>query len=145
MFAAVMIVAGYFIATGEKTRTSVSLIEPISNAGPAFAAVAIAFGNDPEILGATTGIIFIQIIVGSLVASYLGKGASDTEETESAAHTAARNRHYVWQAALDSECPDRPFRVDHEPCSLFLRGRVTQETRPPMLPPIRLPITTSPG
>jgi hypothetical protein len=48
---------------------------------------AIAFGNDPEILGATTGIIFIQIIVGSLVASDLEKGASDTEETESAALT----------------------------------------------------------
>ena len=39
----------------------------------------------------------------------------------------------------------RPIWIDHEPGSLFLRGRVTQETRPPMLPPIRLPITTSPG
>ena len=35
--------------------------------------------------------------------------------------------------------------VDYAAGSLFLRGRVTQETRPPMLPPIRLPITTSPG
>lgn len=85
-FALVMLVAGYFIATGDrKTRTSVSLIEPISNSGPAFAAVAIAFNNDPEILGATTGIIFVQIIVGSLIASYLGKGTEENEPVEATA------------------------------------------------------------
>ena len=85
VFAVVMIAAGYFIAVGDRrTRLSVSLIEPISNSGPAFAAVAIAFGNDPEILGATTGIIFVQIIVGSVVASYFGKDAADAEATESA-------------------------------------------------------------
>ena len=84
VFAVVMIAAGYFIAIGDrKTRLSVSLIEPISNSGPAFAAVGIAFGNDPEILGATTGIIFVQIIVGSLVASYFGKDKEDAEVTGS--------------------------------------------------------------
>ena len=85
VFAAVMIAAGYFIAVGDrKTRVSTSLIEPISNSGPAFAAVAIAFNNDPEILGATTGIIFVQIIVGTVVASYFGKQQGDLEPTESA-------------------------------------------------------------
>ena len=63
------------------------MIEPISNSGPAFAAIAIAFENDPEILGAATGIIFVQIIVGSVVASYFGKDAVDTEAAESAART----------------------------------------------------------
>ncbi len=83
VFAGVMVVAGYFIATGNRgTRMSVSLIEPISNSGPAFAAVAIAFNNDPEILGATTGIIFVQIIVGTLVASYFGKKTHDAETAE---------------------------------------------------------------
>ena len=86
VFAGVMVVAGYFIATGNRrTRMSVSLIEPISNSGPAFAAVAIAFNNDPEILGATTGIIFVQIVVGTLVASYFGKKTHDAEAAEQAA------------------------------------------------------------
>jgi BASS family bile acid:Na+ symporter len=76
-----MIVLGYFVAVGgKKTRSSVALLEPISNAGPVFAAVAIAFNNDPEILGAATGIILVQIIVGIIVASYLGKGQPEPED-----------------------------------------------------------------
>jgi BASS family bile acid:Na+ symporter len=57
------------------------LLEPISNAGPVFAAVAIAFNNDPEILGAATGIILVQIIVGIIVASYFAKGQPEPEDT----------------------------------------------------------------
>jgi len=82
IFSVVMLVVGYFVAVGGKeTRSTVALLEPISNAGPAFAAVAIAFNNDPEILGAVTGIILIQIIVGIVVASYIAKGQS-TPETQ---------------------------------------------------------------
>jgi BASS family bile acid:Na+ symporter len=75
IFAVAMLVIGYFVAVGSKeTRTTVALLEPISNSGPVFAAIAIAFNNDPEILGAATGIILVQIIVGIFVASYIGKG-----------------------------------------------------------------------
>jgi BASS family bile acid:Na+ symporter len=81
IFAVVMIILGYVVAVGgKKTRSSVALLEPISNAGPVFAAVAIAFNNDPEILGAATGIILVQIIVGTIVASYFAKGRAAPEE-----------------------------------------------------------------
>jgi len=81
IFAVLMIIIGYFVALGEKkTRSSVALLEPISNAGPVFAAVAIAFNNDPEILGAATGIILVQIIVGIVIASYFAKGQAAPEE-----------------------------------------------------------------
>jgi BASS family bile acid:Na+ symporter len=81
VFSVVMLVVGYFVATGGKeTRSTVSLLEPISNSGPVFAAVAIAFNNDPEILGAVTGIILVQIIVGTVVASYMAKGQPPPEE-----------------------------------------------------------------
>lgn len=84
IFSVVMLVVGYFVAVGDReTRSTVALLEPISNAGPAFAAVAIAFNNDPEILGAVTGIILIQIIIGIVVASYIAKGQS-TPETQTA-------------------------------------------------------------
>jgi len=77
-----MIVVGWFFATGDrKTRIATSLIEPGSNAGPVFAAVAIGFNNDPLILGTVTALIFLQIIVGVFGASYLGKGQAAAEDT----------------------------------------------------------------
>ena len=70
----IVLVLGYLVATGgPETRVATALVEPASNAGPAFAAVAIAFDNDPEILGAVVGIIFVQLVVGILTASYMGK------------------------------------------------------------------------
>jgi BASS family bile acid:Na+ symporter len=90
IFAVLMIIIGYFVALGEKkTRSSVALLEPISNAGPVFAAVAIAFNNDPEILGAATGIILVQIIVGTIVASYFAKGQPAPEEIAAEGQAAA--------------------------------------------------------
>lgn len=90
IFAVVMLVVGYFVAVGgKKTRSSVALLEPISNSGPVFAAVAIAFNNDPEILGAATGIILVQIIVGTVVASYFAKGQPAPEETPAEVPAAA--------------------------------------------------------
>jgi BASS family bile acid:Na+ symporter len=56
------------------------LIEPGSNSGPAFAAVAIAFNNDPEILGAMTVLIFLQIVVAAPIASWIGKDQPDEGE-----------------------------------------------------------------
>ena len=77
----VVLILGYLVATGgPETRLTASLVEPASNAGPAFAAVAIAFNNDPEVLGAVVGIIFFQLLVGILTASYMGKNAGSEVE-----------------------------------------------------------------
>ena len=51
--------------------------------------VAIAFNNDPEILGAATGIILVQIIVGTIVASYFAKGQPAPEEIAAEGQAAA--------------------------------------------------------
>lgn len=73
IFPVVMIAAGYFISTGDyKTRAATSLIQPGSNSGPAFAAVAIAFNNDPEILGAMTVLIFLQIVISAPIGTWMG-------------------------------------------------------------------------
>lgn len=70
----VVLAVGYFVSTGEEnTRRSTGLIQPMSNAGPCFAAVAIAFDNDPEILGAMSGILLIQLVIGIVVASYFAR------------------------------------------------------------------------
>ena len=79
LFVVIMIALGYFISKGGKSvRKATAMIQPGSNAGPTFAAIAIAFNNDPEILGIATVLIFVQIVVGTLISSWMGKG--DGEE-----------------------------------------------------------------
>jgi BASS family bile acid:Na+ symporter len=81
LFVIIMIVLGWFLSTGGKaTRKATALIEPGSNAGPVFAAIAIGFNNDPDILGIATALIFVQIILGTVIASYMGKGDGEEEE-----------------------------------------------------------------
>jgi BASS family bile acid:Na+ symporter len=78
VFTVVMIVIGYFVSVGDyRTRAATALIQPGTNAGPAFAAVAIAFGNDPAILGAVTAIIFIQIVVTAPIGTWMGRDKDD--------------------------------------------------------------------
>jgi BASS family bile acid:Na+ symporter len=78
VFTVVMIVIGYFVSVGGyRTRAATALIQPGTNAGPAFAAVAIAFGNDPAILGAVTAIIFIQIVVTAPIGTWMGRDKDD--------------------------------------------------------------------
>ena len=73
VFPVIMIAAGWFISTGDYgTRSATALIEPGSNSGPAFAAVAIAFNNDPAILGAMTVLIFLQIVVSAPIGTWMG-------------------------------------------------------------------------
>ncbi len=80
LFVIIMIALGWFLSKGDRSvRKATALIEPGSNAGPVFAAIAIAFNNDPEILGIATALVFVQIIVGTLVGSYLGKGDGEGE------------------------------------------------------------------
>ena len=80
LFVVIMIALGYFLSKGGKpVRKATAMIEVGSNSGPVFAAIAIAFNNDPDILGITTALVFVQIIVGTLVASYMGKGDGEEE------------------------------------------------------------------
>ena len=73
VFTVIMIALGYFVSTGDyPTRAATAMIQPGSNSGPSFAAVAIAFDNDPAILGAVTAIIFMQIVVSPVVGSWMG-------------------------------------------------------------------------
>ena len=85
VFVVVMAVVGYFLSVGAyETRAATSMIQIGSNSGPSFAAVAIAFGNDPLILGAVVAILFFQIIGGGLIGSWMGNqfGADDGEPAE---------------------------------------------------------------
>ena len=88
VFTVVMIVIGYFASVGGyPTRAATAMIQPGSNSGPAFAAVAIAFNNDPAILGAVTAIIFMQIVVAAPIGTWMGKDkdseAEDQENSDS--------------------------------------------------------------
>ena len=83
LFVVIMIALGYFLSKGDgAVRRATAMIEPGTNSGPVYAAIAIAFNNDPEILGITTALIFVQIVVGTVVGSYLGKGDGEGEEEE---------------------------------------------------------------
>jgi BASS family bile acid:Na+ symporter len=86
LFSLVMIAAGYFVSQGGyRTRAATAMIQPGSNSGPSFAAVAIAFDNDPAILGAVTAIIFMQIVVTPVVGSWMGRNqAEEGEDSEDA-------------------------------------------------------------
>ncbi len=91
VFAVVMIAVGYFVSQGGySTRAATAMIQPGSNAGPTFAAVAIAFNNDPAILGAVTALIFMQIVVAAPIGTWMGRNVEDqeTEDQETIAETA---------------------------------------------------------
>jgi BASS family bile acid:Na+ symporter len=80
LFVVIMVVLGYFIATGDSSvRKGTGLLEIGSNSGPTFAAIAIAFDNDPEILGITTVLVFVQIVLGTVIASWFGRGEEEEE------------------------------------------------------------------
>ena len=88
LFVVIMIALGYFISKGGKpVRKATAMIEPGSNSGPVFAAIAIAFDNDPNILGVAVALIFVQIVVGTLVGSWLGRGDGEDESEPVEAET----------------------------------------------------------
>jgi BASS family bile acid:Na+ symporter len=91
VFVVIMVVIGYFLSLGSReTRAATSMVQIGSNAGPSFAAVAIAFGNDPAILGAVVAILFFQIIGGGLISSWMGKDdEKPVEEGQEATDSAA--------------------------------------------------------
>jgi BASS family bile acid:Na+ symporter len=55
------------------------LSKPIANSGPVFAAIAIGFNNDPEILGILTALVFVSLILSAVIASWFGKGDGEEE------------------------------------------------------------------
>ncbi len=90
LFVVIMIALGYFISRGGRpVRKATAMIEPGSNSGPVFAAIAIAFDNDPAILGVAVALVFVQIVVGTVIGSYLGKGDDDDDEAAPVEEAAA--------------------------------------------------------
>ena len=83
---AVVIAIGYLSAAGQATgtRQAAALIQPGTNAGPAFAAVAIAFDGDADILGAVVAILLFQMVVGLTTAVLFAKTNRDTTEPATA-------------------------------------------------------------
>ena len=72
MFTVLSAIAGGVLATGPRIRrTTLAGIAPLRNAGPAFAAVAIAFDSDPEILAALSGILLVGLVVAIPAAARL--------------------------------------------------------------------------
>jgi bile acid:Na+ symporter, BASS family len=72
VFTALSAVAGAVLATGPTIRrTTLAGIAPLRNAGPAFAAVAIAFDSDPEILAALSGILLVGLVLAVPAAARL--------------------------------------------------------------------------
>lgn len=72
VFTALSAVAGGVLATGpRRRRTTLAGIAPLRNAGPAFAAVAIAFDSDPEILAALSGVLLVSLVLAVPAAARL--------------------------------------------------------------------------
>lgn len=108
VFTVVGVAVGWVFSAGAgTTRTTTALIAPTRNAGPAFAAIAIAFDNDPAILAAVSGILLVGLAVELPVASWLARRRS-TPETRAADHRAADRAE---SAELGHAAPeDRPGR-----------------------------------
>ena len=80
LFVVIMFALGYYISRGDgSVRRATASIQPGSNAGPLFAAIALAFNNDPAILGIAVALVFTQIVVGTLVSSWSGRGVAEEE------------------------------------------------------------------
>jgi bile acid:Na+ symporter, BASS family len=82
LFTVLAAAAGGLLASGPPIRrTTLGGIAPLRNAGPAFAAVAIAFGNDPEILAALSGILLVGLVVCLPVAARLAATRAGDPDT----------------------------------------------------------------
>jgi bile acid:Na+ symporter, BASS family len=78
VFTVLAAVAGGLLASGSPVRrTTMGGIAPLRNAGPAFAAVAIAFDSDPDILAALSGILLVGLVVCLPVAARLASSRSE--------------------------------------------------------------------
>jgi BASS family bile acid:Na+ symporter len=112
VFTVVGILAGWVLASGAPTtRTTAALIAPTRNAGPAFAAVAIAFGNDPAILAGLTGVLLVGLAVELPFASWLaGRRTAEGDHTSERAAADAVELTELGAAPSDHEQRTMPVR-----------------------------------
>jgi bile acid:Na+ symporter, BASS family len=96
-FTVLAALTGTLLSSGSLVRrTTMGGLAPLRNAGPAFAAVAIAFDGDPEILAALSGTLLVGLAfclpVAARLAASRGEGtaAVRTVETSAGRDSAAR-------------------------------------------------------
>jgi BASS family bile acid:Na+ symporter len=78
VFSAVAFVLGTVLATGPWTRrTTMGAVSSVRNAGPALAAVGIAFGNQPAILGALAAVLVSGLAAALSIAAVLSRRRGD--------------------------------------------------------------------
>ncbi|WP_327581616.1 bile acid:sodium symporter [Nonomuraea sp. NBC_00507] len=79
VFSAVAFALGTALATGPRTRrTTMGAVAAVRNAGPALAAVGIAFGNEPAILGALAAVLVSGLAAALPIAAVLSRRRGET-------------------------------------------------------------------
>lgn len=78
----IMIAIGRITAR-ERTETNdaAGIIQACTNSGPAFAAIAIAFDGDAEIIGIMTALLLVQICIGMLAASFFARNRTHDDSS----------------------------------------------------------------
>ncbi|MEV0701024.1 hypothetical protein AB0I53_24355 [Saccharopolyspora sp. NPDC050389] len=72
-------VAGTLLATGSAVRrTTMGSVAAVRNVGPALAAVGIAFGDEPALLGALAAVLLSGLAAALPIAAILGLRRSRT-------------------------------------------------------------------
>lgn len=80
VFFAAALLAGALLATGSaRRRTTMGSVTAVRNMGPALAAAAVAFGNDPAVLGALVTFVCASVVVGFGAAGVLAAARRDRE------------------------------------------------------------------
>lgn len=91
LFAVGAVIVGFVVSTGPlETRTTMSTVAPVRNTGPILAAIALAFGNDPAIIGAVVaqlvmGLVVVIVTVVVIVRVRGGRAGSAAPATPTAA------------------------------------------------------------
>jgi BASS family bile acid:Na+ symporter len=103
LFSALSFGAGMLFSPGPMlTRTTMAAVAPMRNAGPVMAAVGVAFGNDPAILAAVTGVALVSLVVALCLNTYVAKSRAEESTAATGAETVER------PAALGLVPPQRP-------------------------------------
>jgi BASS family bile acid:Na+ symporter len=78
LFAALSFGMGTLVATGTlRRRTTMGGVTAVRNAGPALAAIGIAFNDQPAILGALAAILLSGLAAALPIAAVLGRRRPD--------------------------------------------------------------------
>lgn len=81
VFSALAFVLGTALATGPPARrTTMGGVAAVRNAGPALAAVGLAFGNAPSILGALAAVLLSGLAAAVLIAAVLSRHRAPSHE-----------------------------------------------------------------